>query len=451
MNLLGIQDIFLGIVYLGIIYTIAYGLKSRQQKKGLDSQYFIGGLTAKLIGVTAFCLIYGLYYGGGDTIDYYNGSLALANLMTEDFDAFCSIVFDNELEKNLNAFTTETGYPAWHIWRDPNSFSVSRYSSILCLLGAKSFFITSLLTAAYSYIGIWKLYRLFTINYPDAKKALAICILFMPSLLFWGSGIMKDSYVLGAACWFSYNFYHVFITRKKILINALLVIINISIIMTMKPYIILSILPGALLWLNNAYLKQVSSGFVKMLVMPLIGVIMLGGGFFLYSNMSSLMGDYGNIDQAVEKAKIIQQDLLREEQYGGNNYNLGEIDGTAGGMSSIAPLAIFTALYRPLFFEIGSPLMVISAIENTILLLLTLFLFFKTNPRKIFRIILEEPLLLYSIFFSLLLAFGVGMASTNFGALTRYKIPFMPYYFSSIYLIYHLNIQKGIFRMSLGS
>ena len=35
------------------------------------------------------------------------------------------------------------------------------------------------------------------------------------------------------------------------------------------------------------------------------------------------MGDYGNIDQAVEKAKIIQQDLLREEQYGGNNYNLG--------------------------------------------------------------------------------------------------------------------------------
>ena len=58
------------------------------------------------------------------------------------------------------------------------------------------------------------------------------------------------------------------------------------------------------------------------------------------------------------------------------------------------------------------------------------------------RIILGEPLILYSIFFSLLLAFGVGMASTNFGALTRYKIPFMPYYFSSIYLIYCLNKEK---------
>jgi len=443
MNILTVQDFFLGIVYLGIIYAIAYGLKSQQQKKGLDSQYFIGGLTAKLIGATAFCLIYGLYYGGGDTVNYYKGSLALVNLMTEDFAAFYSIVFENDLSgQNWFSFNEGTGYPPHYMWRDSGTFAVSRYSAVFCLLGAKSFFVTSLLVASFSYIGMWKLYRLFTATYPDTKKALAICILFMPSLLFWGSGIMKDSYVLAAACWFSYNFYNVFILRKKILINALLVIFNISMIMTLKPYVILSILPGALLWLNNAYLKQVTSGFVKMLVMPLLGVIILGGGFFLYSNMSSLMGDYGNIDQAVEKAQIIQQDLLREDQYGANNYNLGEIDGTAAGMSSIAPLAIFTALYRPLFFEVGSPLMVISALENTILLILTLFLFLKTNPRKIIRIIFREPLLLYSIFFSLLLAFGVGMASTNFGALSRYKIPFMPYYFSAIYLIYYLNTKK---------
>ena len=442
MNILTVQDFLLGIVYLGIIYAIAYGLRSRQQKKGLDSKYFIGGLTAKLIGVTAFCLVYGLYYGGGDTVDYFQGTTALTNVMTEDFDAFYSIVFENELEPNWYAFNNETGYPAWHIWRDTSSFSVSRYSVIFSLLGFKSFFVTSLLTAAFTYIGMWKLYRLFTINYPDTKKALAICILFMPSLLFWGSGIMKDSYVLAAACWFSYNFYHVFITRKKIFLNALLLIINISIIMTLKPYIILSLLPGALLWLNNAYLKQVSSTFIKMMAVPILGVIILGGGFFLYRNMGSLMGDYGNIDQAVEKAQIIQQDLLREEQYGGNNYNLGEIDGTAGGMTTIAPLAIFTALYRPLFFEIGSPMMVISAFENTVLLLLTFILIFKTSPRKMIRTILREPLLLYSIFFSLLLAFGVGMASTNFGALSRYKIPFMPFYFSALYLIYYLNTKK---------
>jgi hypothetical protein len=193
MNILTVQDFFLGIVYLGIIYAIAYRLKSRQQKKGLDSKYFIGGLTAKLIGVTAFCLVYGLYYGGGDTVNYYLGSVPLINLMTEDFGAFYSIVFENELEQNWVAFNKDTGYPPHYMWRDSGTFAVSRYSTLFCLLGAKSFFVTSLLIASFSYIGMWKLYRLFSSTYPETKKALAICILFMPSLLFWGSGIMKDS------------------------------------------------------------------------------------------------------------------------------------------------------------------------------------------------------------------------------------------------------------------
>ena len=61
MNLFTLQEFFLGIVYLGIIYAIAYGLKSQQQRNGLDSQYFISGLTAKLAGVVGFCLVYGLY------------------------------------------------------------------------------------------------------------------------------------------------------------------------------------------------------------------------------------------------------------------------------------------------------------------------------------------------------------------------------------------------------
>lgn len=443
MNLLTIQDFFLVVVYLGIIYAIAFRLRDAQKRKGLDSQYFIGGLTAKLIGVTAFCVIYGVYYGNGDTVSYYTGAYSLSNMMTYDFDVFYSIFFENDLsEGNYAEFNVYTGVPPHYMFLDNGTFSVVRFSTVLCLLGMKSFFVTSLLTASLSYIGTWKLYRLFTLHYSEAKKGLAICILFMPSLVFWGSGIMKDSYVLGATCWFTYNFYYVFIARKKVIPNLLLMIFNIYIIASMKPYIILSIMPGALLWLNNAYLKQVGSKLLRSILVPFLGIVVLGAGFFMYRNMGSLMGDYGNIEQTVEKAKLIQKDLLRQEQYGSNNYNLGEIDGSVGGMTKMAPLAIFTALYRPLFFEIGSPMMVISALENTLLLGLTLVLIYKIRIRNLIRILMGEPLILYSIFFSLLLAFGVGIASTNFGALSRYKIPFMPFYFSAIYLIYALNTKR---------
>ena len=111
-------------------------------------------------------------------------------------------------------------------------------------------------------------------------------------------------------------------------------------------------------------------------------------------------------------------------------------------MASIAPMAIFTALYRPLVFEIGSAMMIITALENTALLFFTFMLIYKIRWRNMIRILLGEPLIMYSVFFSLLLAFGVGMASTNFGALSRYKLPFMPFYFSALYLVYFLNTHK---------
>ena len=92
----------------------------------------------------------------------------------------------------------------------------------LYFLGAKSFLITSFLTACFSYIGIWKLYRLFNTLYNGNSRIFAYLILFLPTLIFWGGGIMKDSYVLGATCWITSNFYHIFIIRKKLFLISFL-------------------------------------------------------------------------------------------------------------------------------------------------------------------------------------------------------------------------------------
>ncbi len=161
------------------------------------------------------------------------------------------------------------------------------------------------------------------------------------------------------------------------------------------------------------------------------------------------MGVYGDVDSAIEQAQVIQQDLLREEAYGSNSYNIGEIDGTIEGMISLAPLAIFTAIYRPLFWEIGSPVMVISVLENTILLLFTFYLLLNIGPFSLIRILLSEPFLLYAFVFSVLFAFGVGIAGTNFGALVRYKVPLMPFFLPMIFLIYRISKEKKVNSIKL--
>jgi len=47
-----------------------------------------------------------------------------------------------------------------------------------------------------------------------------------------------------------------------------------------------------------------------------------------------------------------------------------------------------------------------------------------------------------------MLAFGVGIATANFGALVRYKIPLVPFYFSALFLIYQIS-EKEKFNQQL--
>ena len=71
--------------------------------------------------------------------------------------------------------------------------------------------------------------------------------------------------------------------------------------------------------------------------------------------------------------------------------------------------------------------MLISAIENSILALLSIFVLL-TKPIKLFKNIESDAFLIFCLLFTLILGFGVGLSTSNFGALVRYKIPFLPFY-----------------------
>ena len=435
-EILNVFDLLL-IPFFLVIFFIAYNIKNRNQYKIPEYNYFVKGLFFKLFGALAFALTYLFYYNGGDTTNYFIGAKCLSKLFWLDFNSFYDITINNNLDFNNYSTLLENNlYPPWYMWRDSQTFTVCRYVSVFCLLGFNSFFMTSFLTAIFSYIGIWKLYRLFNILYPGNSKVFAYLILFLPTLIFWGGGIMKDSFVLGSTCWITYNFYKVFISRNKKLINLIFLIFNLSIILSLKPYVIISLVPGMLLWINSAYLKTINNKILKALSLPFLAGAILLAGFLLFENLSSSMGVYGGVETAIEQAQVIQDDLSRSNQYGENYYSIGKIEGSISSLLRVAPLAVFTALFRPLFWEIGSPAMVFSALENSILLVFTIVILIRTNPYRLIKLILNEPFILYCFIFSLLMAFGVGIAGTNFGALVRYKTPLVPFFFTMMHLIF---------------
>jgi hypothetical protein len=437
-DLVSFTDMILVPFYLFVIFGVAVRIKSRNIQNFPEYEYFLRGLYFKVFGVSMFMFVYLFYYQGGDTINYFLGSRAISELIIKDFSVGIEILLNplNDISGWKKFIAYGISPPPYYMWKDPSTFFVSILTAPLSLLGFRSFLVSSLLTTCLSYVGIWKLYRLFNIIYPGNSRAFAYLILFLPSLIFWGGGIMKDSFVLGATCWITYNFYQIFIARKKIFMNITFFIINLLIIINIKAYIIISLFPGMALWLNSAYLKAIRNPLIKFLVFPIIILGISGIGFMSFSSMSSMMGAYGDVDTAIEKAQVIQEDLLRTDQYGKNNYDLGTLDGSLIGLIRVAPTAILTAIFRPLPWEIGSPTMILSALENITLIVFTLYILLRCSPFTVFKIIFKDPFLVYCFIFSITFAFGVGIAGTNFGALVRYKIPLIPFFFSMIYMVY---------------
>ncbi|NTW32845.1 MAG: hypothetical protein HGB12_09505 [Bacteroidetes bacterium] len=422
------------LIFLFIIFFAAMS----HQNKNIDSnpayKYFISGLFFKIFCGFGLCTVYTLYYGGGDTHAYFISSKAMVNvLLQKGPEPFFRLLLGDQ-SNQAYAFDSYTGLVFY--WHDIQAWTIIRFTSIFTIFSFKSYYTATLLLDVCAFVGVWKLYLTFTEIYPDYKNKLAIGILFVPSIVFWGSGIMKDTFTLSAACWLTHNFYKIFIKKENIFSNICLMIINIYIIISLKPYIIVALLPGILIWISFNYVKSVENKILRTLFTPFLIVFGFGVGAITLTAFSGSLGDYANIQSASKKAQITQQDLLRSDAYGANNYDLGSYEATPTGMIKKAPMAILTVLFRPFLWEAKNPVMLISGLENTIILLMTIFILFKVGVIKTFKIIGSEPFLFFSLLFAVIFSFSVGVAAANFGAMVRYRIPCMIFYIPTLIILY---------------
>jgi len=139
-------------------------------------------------------------------------------------------------------------------------------------------------------------------------------------------------------------------------------------------------------------------------------------------------------DQLIERALITQLDL-KSDYYYGNSFNIGTIDNSFSGILSVAHKALIAGLFRPFLFESNNTLMFFSGVENTFFLLMTIKLLWRVKILGIFRFFFKNHFLTFSLLFSLFFAFSVGLSTSNFGSLVRYKIPAVPFFIASLFII----------------
>jgi hypothetical protein len=181
---------------------------------------------------------------------------------------------------------------------------------------------------------------------------------------------------------------------------------------------------------------------------PMMITLVLIISLAFFATLGDSMGKF-SVDKALSTASVTQNDL-KQDYYEGESFDIGNFDGTAISALMLFPNAVFAGMFRPTLLEADSALVLLSALENLILLYLLVRVFFRGSVFRIYKVISEDPILIFCITFCLFFAFMLGLTTSNFGALTRFKIPMLPFFAAGLFIINH-NLKRIHYEKMMAS
>ncbi|GAA3951502.1 hypothetical protein [Hymenobacter algoricola] len=428
-----IKDLFLTPIYLLLLYGIAFAIRPRVTN-GFTRKFFIPGLSLKFLGAIALGVVYQFYYGYGDTLNYFNHVKIFGRAFEESPTIWWHLMTSDGVYEPLT-YKYAIQMP-WY--RAGGEFVVVRLGAFFGLLCFHTYTVVGLFFALLSFSGIWAMYMTFVRIQPLVYKELGIACFYIPSVFFWGSGLMKDSICIGALGWVFYSFHAVGVRHRSIIRGLILGAFFSYALYHVKAYILLCFLPPTLVWLFNENSSKIRNKTLRLLAKPVLIIVGAVIGFLAISSLTDL-------DTIGEESQKTAKNIYAASGTEGSGYQLAAADGSLGSIAKIAPQAIVVALFRPFPWEARNAITLLSSLEAMIFLFVTARIIYQAGPRRVLALISSTPVLLLCFVFSLVFAIAVGMSSGNFGTLVRYKIPLMPFYAAGLYII-QAKIKQAVKR-----
>ena len=439
MFVIGISglDIFISLLYIIIIIFIAKRFKKGIKNKSIK-RFFIPFIGFKIVCAILFVVLHSYVYRGGDTFLYFAGAKFISTQILHEPSRFFTFIFGDFNAFQQFSYTGETR--VLYAFKDSATLLMSQITTIFYLFSFQQYLASTILISFFSAFGIWSLFSTMCKVYPKATKAFAIGILFYPSIGIWGSGILKDTIAITALGWMFSSFYLIS-GQKKYLKSVLIIFLMSFIILKLKPYILYTFLPAMLLWMQSNISNRIKSTLLKYIIAPIILIAFAFGGFFFMQTVSENAGKYSleNVQGIAEGFHNWHTYLAETQNQSG--YTLGEVNFTPLGVLIKSPEAFFVTYFRPTPFEIRNFATAFESVQSTLLLLITLFVIFKTGIFRTLKITFSNGNVRAFLLFAIIMGVAVGITSYNFGALSRYKIPCLPFYTAALAIIYYEGIR----------
>jgi len=412
-------------------------------------------LLIKILGAIAFMWVYiNIFKFAGDTFRYTTQGAVIAKLLYK-----APLNWFNIMLTPSNSLTFEQRQliaSAWFYSSD-ETFIVLKFSSITCALTghlsdgySRMFYSTTIVFSLFSFIGIWRFYEFLIRRNRLLIKEFAFCILFLPSIFFWASGVMKDTLVVAFMGVFLYNVDEVLIRKNVNPWKVFLIFFSFYVFASAKAYVAFALIPSLLLWFFWYWKEKIKNPALKALVTPIFIAVAIPAlaGAIVYLGQSF---ERFNTDNILDEAAKFQdyhgnmEASAKGENGWGSAYNLGTFDGTAAGALKMFVPAVNVAIFRPYLWEARKPQVFLASLESTFLLLFTLRIFWKIGFFGFFKVLFTRPFALGAFAFAIIFAFAVGFTAYNFGALSRYRIPLLPFYMAALFI---MNFEVDLKRMT---
>ncbi len=266
------------------------------------------------------------------------------------------------------------------------------------------------------------LYRVFRANVdPALRRYVAIAALFVPSFVFWSSGLIKEAVAVAGFGWAVYGV-HLWIRDGRLAAGSVFMGAGAIPIALIKPYILFPLVLAVGSWYYWA--RSIKRGRVRIRPVAFVIAGALGvGGIAL---LAQYFPEYAP-DTLGTRAYELQR--IGRGLRGGSDFALSsEAPTTVLGHLALAPFALLASLFRPVIFEVHNALMLANALETTLLTLLLMRIPFTRSLGRARRQVTDDPFLVFCVVFLIAFGIAVGFASTNLGTLSRYRSPILPFF-----------------------
>lgn len=395
--------IFYLLLFIFIITRLSFFTQSGLQKWELISLFIL-----KIAAGFAYAWFYTLpqYFKGSDTWRFYRLSLNETDWLKSNPAAFVKDLFVHGYRDRGNVFSSSNNY-----WNDLKSNVPVKLMALFNVFTSSSYYTNIIFFNFLFFIGLVALYKVFFSIYNHKKYAIIIGVFLMPSTLFWCSGIHKDGLILSATGVVVYVFYRMLQNgfSSKYLLSALVCSL---LIFVLRNYVLLALLPALGCWYICTK-WPVKSGVVFSIVY-ITGILL----FFVSPYISHSVNLPGFVvDKQHEFLKLEASSVLK----------IPVLEPTLKSFIQYFPYAFDMIFFRPHFTEIKNVSYLPAVTEVIFLVLLFVFILFKTRLRY-----LHNPQILFFIFFSLTVLFICGYIVPYSGAIVRYRSLLFPFLFTPL-------------------